>query len=643
MASSEHPGGPLAQMPGWLRTKIEEEIRSAHCRGRERFDTAAALAGVPEGERDDTVFRLACKLRNADVPQDVAEGFVLQAADNCDPPFPEDEALAKVANAYERYQPGTPSRNYGTDTTDATDTRHQLRELSEAPPFPVETLPESCRRLVEEAAASIVCPPEFVAVPLLATLGSAIGMSRVVRLKQGWTESAAIYSAIVALPGTKKTPAFKQAAGPAHETQAEYRREYREAKKAYEEQKAERRGEDREDTDEEHPPKPTLKRTVVEDTTVEALAVVLEDNPRGVLLARDELSAFVRGMDQYKNHRGSDRQFYLSAWSNSPVSVDRKNLEEPIFLARPFVGVVGSIQPGVLPELIANRQGREGDGFLDRFLFSYPEPMLSRWSDEEISLEAVWDVQSLYNALREDLPLEHNDNGDPRPSEVRLSEEALDRFREEVDALREEMEEPDFSNVLRGPWSKLEAYLARLSLVLAMARVVRGPARVERVELEDVERATSLVEYFKAHARRAYLQLYGESREDRLLADLTKILKENMGKWEDPNKGWEDPASKLYEALKERGFDALPPRADELSKEIMALASHVPVLRAQRGKRGNERVLRIWLVEPPAPPVPGVRGVRDDRGANEPPLPFESDHAAQADLLFGNEHTSLDF
>ena len=227
----------------------------------------------------------------------------------------------------------------------------------------MEALPEPCRQLVEEAAASIVCPPEFIAVPLLATLGSAIGMSRVIRLKQGGTESAAIYAAIVALPGTKKTPAFKEAAGPAHEKQAAYTREYREAKKAYEEQRANRRVEDEEDeTDAERPPKPTLKRTVVEDTTVEALAVVLEDNPRGVLLARDELSAFVRGMDQYKNHRCSDRQFYLSAWSNSAVSVDRKNLEEPIFLARPFVGVVGSIQPGVLPELIANRQGREGDG-----------------------------------------------------------------------------------------------------------------------------------------------------------------------------------------------------------------------------------------------------------------------------------------
>jgi hypothetical protein len=84
-------------------------------------------------------------------------------------------------------------------------------------------------------------------------------------------------------------------------------------------------------------------------------------------------------------------------------------------------------------------------------------------------------------------------------------------------------------------------------------------------------------------------------------------------------------------------------RADELSKEIMALASHVPTLKVKRGKRGNERVLRIWLAEPPAPPAPGVRGVRDDRGANEPPLPFESDHAAEGVRLLEDEHTGPDF
>ena len=161
--------------------------------------------------------------------------------------------------------------------------------------------------------------------------------------------------------------------------------------------------------------------------------------------------------------------------------MDRKNLEEPIFLSKPFVAVVGSIQPGVLSELTANRHGWQGDGLLDRFVFAYPEPMTSRWSGEEISPEAVLGVRKLYDDLLSKLELDHYDNGDPNPKAVPLSDEGRARFREEVDALQEETEEPGFPNVLRGPWSKLEAYLARLALILAMARVVTNPTQEECV------------------------------------------------------------------------------------------------------------------------------------------------------------------
>ena len=73
---------------------------SGYC---ERFDTAKALAGVPEGKRDEMLFRLACKLRAADVPQDMAETLIFEAARNCEPLFPESMALEKVRRAYERY------------------------------------------------------------------------------------------------------------------------------------------------------------------------------------------------------------------------------------------------------------------------------------------------------------------------------------------------------------------------------------------------------------------------------------------------------------------------------------------------------------------------------------------------------------
>jgi hypothetical protein len=107
----------LAQMPTWLRRKIEEAAKArSHPseRGDRESDTPVglagiALAGVPEGERDETLFRFASKLRADGYPRDVAEGLVLLAADECDPPFPEKEALAKVASAYGRYPPGTSS------------------------------------------------------------------------------------------------------------------------------------------------------------------------------------------------------------------------------------------------------------------------------------------------------------------------------------------------------------------------------------------------------------------------------------------------------------------------------------------------------------------------------------------------------
>ena len=95
-----------------------------------------------------------------------------------------------------------------------------------------------------------------------------------------------------------------------------------------------------------------MKRTVVEDTTVERFADILNENPRGVAQVKDELTGLVRGMDQYKQGgKGSDRQFYLSAWSNSPTTVDRKNRDEPIIVAHPFFSLIGGIQPDVLSDL----------------------------------------------------------------------------------------------------------------------------------------------------------------------------------------------------------------------------------------------------------------------------------------------------
>jgi hypothetical protein len=78
------------------------------------------------------------------------------------------------------------------------------------------------------------------------------------------------------------------------------------------------------------PRRPTAERVHVNDTTIEALIQILKENPRGVMLERDELVGWVKSMDQYKaGGKGAERQYWLSAWSNRPVSVDRKGQSRP--------------------------------------------------------------------------------------------------------------------------------------------------------------------------------------------------------------------------------------------------------------------------------------------------------------------------
>jgi hypothetical protein len=479
----------------------------------------------------------------------------------------------------------------GKQTTPTTPSTPILKP-SVAAEFPVDALPTFTRRFVKEAATAIGCPPELVAVPLLGTLSAGIGASRVVQLKRDWSESATLFLAVVASPGSRKTPASKIAIKPVWERQSELKAKYREERKDYEAEYSRWEAKRRECTKTEplpEPPKePTMGRTVVSDTTVEALHPILETNPRGVLVARDELAGWVRSMDQYKGGKGSDRQFWLSAWSNDQVAVDRKNKGEPTIIEKPWLSVIGSIQPDVLTELAAGRE----DGLLDRFLFAYPDPHWSRLGDDDISSEASDQVKHLYDKLAS-LELQVGENGEPVPGVVPMSQDAWEVYKELANELQDEMCAPGFPVRLEGVWSKMQAYLARLSLILALCRVA-AYGSAEQVEDKDLVLAWGLVGYFKAHARLVHNRLYGVDPLDVLAEELAALLKDLGGEW----KG--EPSS-LWQALKDRGSEVLPDRPDELSKQILVLTSRCmwfvrgPKKYGKRADGSSCRVLHLLL------------------------------------------------
>jgi hypothetical protein len=280
-------------------------------------------------------------------------------------------------------------------------------------------------------------------------------------------------------------------------------------------------------------------------------------------------------MNQYKSGKGADRQFWLSAWNNSPISVDRKGRAEPIIIPMPFVSVVGAIQPSMLPELA---DGRE-DGLLDRFLFAYPQPLRSRLTDDEISSEAIAEYANLYEKLVE-LEMSEGECGEPVRRVVPMSRDAWEVFKELHDGLQDEMNAPGFPARLEGVWNKMQAYLARLSLILTLCRVAEQGGE-ERVEARDVLMASVLVDYFKAHARRVHVGLHGQDAHDLLAVELAEFLQERGGEWKDePNM--------LHEALKKRKSEAVPERPDELGKMVYAISRRGTWLKAEQGWKKNE-------------------------------------------------------
>lgn len=93
----------LPTLPGELLTMWRDLLASTG--GKSRLDYKAVLAGVPEGARDETLFKYAASLQARKVP--LAEALVLaeHAALNCIPPFDARAARRKVESVYRHYQP----------------------------------------------------------------------------------------------------------------------------------------------------------------------------------------------------------------------------------------------------------------------------------------------------------------------------------------------------------------------------------------------------------------------------------------------------------------------------------------------------------------------------------------------------------
>ena len=342
-------------------------------------------------------------------------------------------------------------------------------------PFPLSVLPAPVARLVVDGAKAIGCAPDFLALPVLAAAGAAVGRSASLRLKPGYFAAASVFAACIGQPGDGKSPAVNAVVNPLVRFNEEQFAAWKEEKTTYEALKADfesqcktaRRApksrekavevldaEDDEDDDSDEESEPTTpiapvkplppisKRTVIGDITTEAMDAIMESNPRGLLQILDEASALTTSMNQYRGGRGSDRQWYMSVWSGQARIVDRKGNAEnvPIRVPHPFLSLVGGMVPDMIGSFCDDKGRR--DGFLDRFLFTYPDPVPKNgWREAGISDVVAADWQEIVRRLlARALRVENNET---YPQVVQFTPEGKRAWAELIDAHHAEQRSVD--------------------------------------------------------------------------------------------------------------------------------------------------------------------------------------------------------
>ena len=379
-------------------------------------------------------------------------------------------------------------------------------------PFPTDALPEPIRGFVEAGAKAIGCCVTYLVLPMLAALAGAIGNTRRIRLKDGWTAPAIVWAAVVGESGSQKTPAFQLVMRPIRDRQRKALSNHAESAQDYEAElahyeKAMAAWKRNSKTTEDPPTKPDppyADRYTVSDTTVEALAPILRDNPRGVLLARDELAGWIGSFDRYaKGGKNADSAHWLSMFNGESIIVDRKTgVPRTIFVPQASVSIVGSIQPAILHRTLG-LEHRES-GLAARLLLTCPPRKPKQWTEADVQPEAKQAIEAVFDRLYELQPMINHD-GEPRPVVVTLTPQAKQRWKHFYNA--HALEQAQLSGELAAAWSKLEEYPARLALVVHFVRWAANDPDLETADVVDADSIRAgirLGDWFKHETKRVY-------------------------------------------------------------------------------------------------------------------------------------------
>ena len=432
--------------------------------------------------------------------------------------LPDGVALGKLRAMLEAAEPCAPAapgheESEGAVSPDMTIVR---RVAAPAPEFDLTAL-GPLADWVKRAAASKGSPIDYVAIGLLGAAAACIGAARWVSPWAGWIEPAILWLMLLGAPSSGKSPGLDAAraalAALEREANADWPDRWRDHLSAETLVKA--HGGAWEDAtraavkagktppprppEADAPSSPQMKRIVVSDATIEAVATILSGNPRGLVLWRDEAAGFLGNLGKYGD---GDRAFYLESYGGRPYTVDRKKLTEPLVLEHLALSIVAGIQPDRYASLL---MAGDDDGMGARFLLAWPDAIPpTRPKHGAELLPIVRAFRRLHS-----LAVQRDVDGAQGPVVLPLEAAAADIL--QTWRLDHHAAAVSASGLMASALGKLPGQALRLALVLDLLIWAAGPDDVPEIVEVSGESLTAALDLVDGYFRPMLARVLGEA------------------------------------------------------------------------------------------------------------------------------------
>jgi hypothetical protein len=432
-----------------------------------------------------------------------------------------------------RFEQRTPnSTPHSTSSSDWPEPQKLPNELPSVPAMVPALIPESFRPWLCDIAERMQCPLDFPVIGAITTAGSLIGRQLAIRPKKqdDWTVIPNLWGGVVGRPGIMKTPALDEAKKPLQRLEMDTVEEHKKQKQVHEVKlmvlKAKKEeiqkqikeaiasGASTEGFEIPEDEELILHRYMVNDSTVEKLGVLLNQNPNGLLLFRDELTGWLRTLDR-EGHE-NDRAFYLESWNgNGSYTYDRIG-RGTLRVEAACVSILGGIQPGPLSDYLEStlKGGSGADGLLQRFqLLVYPDDPgpwknIDRWPDTKAKNTAFEIFKKLagegfVSFVSSPGILSQDEYGDSRIPFLRFSPQGQEVFDDWRSELENKIRVGDEHPAVESHLSKYRSLMPSLALIFHVVSTVdEGDAPA--VSMNAAKMACAWCDYLEAHARRVY-------------------------------------------------------------------------------------------------------------------------------------------